>query len=246
MNKRVMIIEDNVTTLRTLSNMVRTILPDADIREFFNLDGAYETAMNSTMDLFLVDIILDRKSSGDMSGIRFVDRIRNVAQYEFTPVIFITSLEDPKCYAYSQLHSYGYIEKPFDEKKLAELIEKALHFPKGKARESVLYFRKDGIIFPVKVSEILYIESYNHKVFVHKTSGEVMVVPYRSCHRILEEADSDRLIQCSRSTIFNRDYVQNIDFVNRYICMTGLEKPLEIGVTYYKKIGREFRYDLSN
>ena len=43
----------------------------------------------------LLDIILDPRTSGDASGMKFADHIREVERYHFTPIIFITGLEDP-------------------------------------------------------------------------------------------------------------------------------------------------------
>lgn len=244
MGKRVMIIEDNISTLMLLSDMVKSVSDDAEIKEFLSMEGTYETAVVSTIDLFLVDIIVDKDIQADTSGIRFVDRIRKIQRYEFTPVIFITSLEDPKLYAYSELHSFSYIEKPFDYDYVKNIISMALRFPDLKKSESTLFFRKEGILFSVKSSEILYIESIRHKMYVYRINGDVMIIPYRTCRKIIEESDDDNLIQCSRNTIINRKYVDNIDFTNRYIKMKGIEKLIDIGITYQRKISREFGNDL--
>lgn len=104
MSRRIMIIEDNETTREILASAVEDVCPDADIRKFADTKGAVETAINSRIDLFLVDIITNTNVPGDTSGIRFVEAVRRINEYEFTPVIFITSLEDPAMYAYAQLH----------------------------------------------------------------------------------------------------------------------------------------------
>lgn len=244
MNKRIMILEDNVTTLKLLSQIVRSILPDADIREFSSIDGAYDTALSCTIDLFLVDIIINNKICGDTTGIKFVNSIRMVSKYEFTPVIFITSLEDPKLYTYNQLHSFSYIEKPFDMEYVKDVITQALRFPNINRQENALFFRVDGIIYTLKTSEILYMESFNHKIRIYRTAGDVMIVPYRTCKQILKDADVDELIQCSRNAIVNKTYIESIDLSNWYIKLKGLDTLIDIGVTYHKQMSRAFKDDL--
>ena len=58
-----------------------------------------------------MDIILNISVPGDVVGIKFVENVRKIKKYEFTPSIFTTSLEDADLYAYAQLHYYRYFEK---------------------------------------------------------------------------------------------------------------------------------------
>lgn len=173
---------------------------------------------------------------GDTSGIRFVEAVRRINEYEFTPVIFITSLEDPAMYAYAQLHSFSYIEKPFDIDCVKDAIAKALRMPQAHINDRQMFFRSDGILFPVKCSEIIYIENIDHKAHFHKVTGEELIIPKKTCRQILEEADNDALIQCNRGVIINRNYIEHIDLTNRCIRMRGIDAGIVIGVTFVKKI----------
>lgn len=236
MSRRIMIIEDNETTREILASAVEDVCPDADIRKFADTKGAVETAINSRIDLFLVDIITNTNVPGDTSGIRFVEAVRRINEYEFTPVIFITSLEDPAMYAYAQLHSFSYIEKPFDTDCVKDAIAKALRMPQAHINDRQMFFRSDGILFPVKCSEIIYIENIDHKAHFHKVTGEELIIPKKTCRQILEEADNDALIQCNRGVIINRNYIEHIDLTNRCIRMRGIDAGIVIGVTFVKKI----------
>lgn len=64
MSRRIMIIEDNETTREILASAVEDVCPDADIRKFADTKGAVETAINSRIDLFLVDIITNTNGPG--------------------------------------------------------------------------------------------------------------------------------------------------------------------------------------
>lgn len=240
MSKKVMILEDNQDMLDYLSALVIRILPEAEILKFRSMDGVYETAINSYIDLFIVDIIMDTIVPGDTSGIRFVEQMRGVFKYEFTPVIFITSLQDPKFYAFNHLHCYSFIEKPINPDYVEETIRKALRFPGSDYNDPVLFFRKDGLIINVKSSEILYIESINHQQYFHLTNGRTEIIPYKTCRQVLDEIGTGDFVQCSRNTIINRRYVESIDLVNRYIKLSGVKELINIGITYRNKMEKEF------
>lgn len=156
MSRRIMIIEDNETTREILASAVEDVCPDADIRKFADTKGAVETAINSRIDLFLVDIITNTNVPGDTSGIRFVEAVRRINEYEFTPVIFITSLEDPAMYAYAQLHSFSYIEKPFDIDCVKDAIAKALRMPQAHINDRQMFFRSDWNLIPCKMFKKLF------------------------------------------------------------------------------------------
>ena len=119
--KKVLIVEDQENTLEWLRNIVVTC-GDLEVLAVTNVGAAYKHTLEKTIDLFLVDIILEPAVKGDSSGLRFVDNIRNMKKYAFTPVIFLSSLEDSKLYTYEELHCYGFIEKPFDEGRIRKLV----------------------------------------------------------------------------------------------------------------------------
>ena len=242
MKRSVLIIEDNLNQLEMLKKLVLEVDPGVKVYTASASGPAYEILMERTIDVFLVDIILDTSKPGDASGMRLVERIRKLEKYMFTPVVFITSLEDENKYAYTDLNCLGYIEKPFDPENVKRYIKKALNYSTVREKEATLFFRKDGIIYPIKVKDIIYTESLSHKVDVHLKDEPVFTVAYKTCKDLLEEADTDCLLQCSRSTIINKDYVENVDPVSRYITMKTGER-VEIGVTYKKRVLGEFGDD---
>jgi len=240
MAKNIMIIEHNERTRKTLSRIAREQAPNACVEEYATMDGVYEAALNGNVSLFVVDIVMNEDVPGDTSGIRFIDSIRQVPRYEFTPVIFIAALEDPKLYAYSALNSLSYIEKPFDRSYLAEAVKKAMRFPEPAKKERIMYFRNDGVLFPVRCSELLYAESIDHRMHIYKTDGTRFSVTGHTCKRILCEYADDCLVQCSRSAIINTNYIENIDMSNKCIKMKGSDEPVVIGFTYKKMLKEIF------
>lgn len=242
MKKTVLITEDNKTQLEMLRRLVLEVNADAVVYTASDVKTAYQILLEKTVDVFLVDIILDVTKPGDTSGIRLVEKIRKIPKYMFTPVLFITSLEDTTKYAYTDLNCLGYVEKPFSPESVKKLMKKALYFSTEKEKEEVFCFRKDGILYPVKIDNIIYIESIKHVVNVHLAEGGSLSVPYRTCKQLLDDMDASSLMQCSRNTIINKDHVVNLDITNRLITMKGVKNKIEIGITYKKKIMAEYGY----
>lgn len=93
--KTILILEDNAREMERLVKIVREQGAQNEVICAVNLEQAYHMAMEKSIDLFLLDIILDPRTAGDASGMKFADHIREVERYHFTPIIFITGLEDP-------------------------------------------------------------------------------------------------------------------------------------------------------
>ncbi|MCI9439009.1 MAG: response regulator transcription factor [Lachnospiraceae bacterium] len=238
--KKVLILEDNPVMLEHLSNIVKETKTKACVFSFDNLKDAYQCVMERRIDLFIVDIILDVSLPGDSSGLRFIENVRQINHYAFTPVIVVTSLQDPKLYAYENLHCYGFIEKPFDNKQVSLLVEQALGFP-GVTQSKTLYFQKEGVTLAVECEDIVYVESVNHVLSIYTRQNDVMHIPYITIKKLLEDADSPDFIQCSRSTIVNRRYINNVDFSNRIIHLKDGMGRVDIGVTFKNSLKEMFR-----
>lgn len=242
MKKTVLIIEDDISQMNMLEKLVLSVDGNAVIFTADNVTSAYKILMEKTIDIFMVDIILDTSRPGDASGIRLVEKLRAIPKYMFTPVIFVTSLEDPSLYCYKDLNCIGYIEKPFDPQSIIKILNKAFNYTTAREKDTILTFRKDGILYPVEVSKIVYLETWKHTNSIHLSDGSILEIPYKTCKQILEEADADNLVQCSRSTIINKDFVLSVDIVNKYIVFKNDLGRVDIGVTFRKKIMAEFGY----
>ena len=238
--KKVLILEDNADMLKYLFDIVQKVNVKTSVFSFDNVVSAYQCALKRTIDLFIIDLILDMHRPGDTSGLNFVEDIRRLKCYGFTPVIIVTALQDEKLVTYEKLHCYSFVEKPFDEDRLKEVIEEALAFPGTGNGTKILKFRKEGIILAVDREHIVYVESINHILHIHTIYGDVMQIPYKTIKGFLEEADSNDFLQCSRSTVINRRFVHNVDFVNRVIQFQKSMGRVDIGIMYKNQIKEMF------
>lgn len=237
MSRKVLIVEDNKVHIDALQKILTDLNRDLLIYCASDIQSALQIALEQHIHLFLVDIVLDAQKPGDVSGLNLVREIRGITKYKFTPLIFLTSLEDPKLYAYSQLHCFGYIEKPFGCEQVRETVLAALEFPVKEEDDRCVYFRKDGIVYSVYVKDIIYIESSKRKLKIYCVNDE-LEIPYRTCEEILKDMDSASFIQCSRYCIINKNYIEQIDYTNRFVKLKNIEKPIEIGAIMKKAFKR--------
>ncbi len=234
--KKILILEDNKLVQEYLSKIIEELETKTEVYLFDNAKDAYYCAMEKTIDLFVVDVILEPNRPGDSSGLNYIENIRQINHYMFTPVIVVTSLEDNKLYTYQELHCFGFLEKPFDEARLRSLVQKALNYPGTGRKQKSLYFRIDGIIYAVERESIVYTESIRHILHIYQKGNNVLQVPYRAIKTLLEELDSSDFIQCSRNTVVNKSFIQYVDMPNGVIQLKDGMGRLSIGPLYKNKL----------
>ena len=168
MRRNILIVEDNEAHMNALVTIIKDLHQDVKVYCAANIDDAYSMALKYSIHLFLVDIILDTKNPGDVSGLKFATKMRGFDQYKYIPIVFITSLEDPKLFSYSELNCLGYIEKPFSVEQVRNVIKKALDFPIKEDDDRFVHFRKDGITYSVYIKDIIYIQNSRRKIKISR------------------------------------------------------------------------------
>lgn len=237
--RKVLIVEDEKNILEWIKKIVKSC-GEVDIYTCDNIADAYKCAMEITIDLFIADIVLDTKVTSDTSGLKFIDDMRHFPKYAFTPVLFITALEDPKYYSYEELHCHKFIEKPFDEEWVRKQIKECLNYRTNECERKMVYFRKDGIIIAIRQDEIVYVEMVKQKLYLHKSDGSAIHIPYMSMNQINKRIDNPDMLQCRRNIIVNTMYISNIDIVDRIIQLKNGLGRLEIGLTYRQRMKEYF------
>ncbi len=235
MRKNVLIVEDNKAAVERLHKIIGEIDKETRVWSASSSLEGYQLAMQYTMDVFLVDIVLESRESADVSGIEFAQKIRTIEKYAFTPIIFATSLVDPKMYAFTNIHSFAYLEKPYSSEDVKKTLLKALEYTTKREDDKNLFFRRDGLLFSVNLADVVYIENCLHKLKI-QTINEILEMPYRSCKKLMEEIESKEFVQCSRNSIVNVKFIDAMDFANRYFILKSDYGRLEIGKNYVKTV----------
>ena len=233
MLQRILIIEDQKPHRDALCSIIEKMPIDIQIYCASNIAEASQLVLKFHIHLFIIDIVLDPLNPGDVAGLDFARKIREITEYKFTPLIFLTSLEDPELYSYTQLRCFSYIEKPFEEEHIRDIIKEALEFPLKDGDDKYVYFRKEGVVYSAYTKDIIYIECARRQMKIYCRHDEYQV-PYSTCEEIMDKLDSDFFIQCSRYCIVNKRYIERIDYSNRIIKMRYIDTPVQIGIVMKK------------
>lgn len=233
----ILILEDNTQSRDALKKMISSISTEitvdtaADLAQArLLLDGAV------SFDLFLLDVNLDTEDQNDASGILFAEEIRNVANYEFTPIVMITSVASLEIDAYRKIHCYQYILKPFEEEEVKTVIKKVLSHVRAEEKPFITV-KKDGINYKILCEEIVYCKAIPRGICLY-LKEEQLEVPYVSIRQLLDKLPEKDFFQCHRMFVANKNYVKSYDLVNQMIQMEGCAEELDIGVTYKPEVRR--------
>lgn len=233
--KKVLVVDKDPAVRKILCRIIRTIDDTACIFQTADVANAYQTAVANDIELMLVDMILHKNRPGDISGLKFAEDMRKIEKYAFIPIIIVSSLMDDGFYVFQKLHCYGFLEKPFSEESAAELIRDALRFRMEKKAKKYICFRQGCIIYPQRISDIVYIEHKRRQMFVH-TIKDIIRIPYQTCGKTMEELGDSGFAVCARGLIVNLEYIQSLDTMNQYILLKDGHGILELGRGYIKNI----------
>ena len=210
-DKQVLVVEDNQYSMKRICLILKEI-DGITIVKATNSGEAYKYAMEYAIDLFIVDVILDSTKEADISGMTFADNIRKIDRYKMTPIIFTTSLADPKLYAYANVHCYQYFDKPYKEEEFKEAVLTTLQMKIKKYEKEYVCFKINGIIFPIKISDIVFIDNKITSLCIQCVQGDVINAPYKSSRQLLLELNSNKFLKCNKSVIVNVDYIHFVDY----------------------------------
>ena len=236
MDKAILLLESEENRQRRIVDIINDTLEHVVIYKAKTLAEAYRILVERTMDIFIVNVVLECENATDTAGIRFVARIREIPKYTLAPVIIISSIADSSMYAYEELNCLGYLSKTFSTEKMKKLLCKASHFETSRNLEGTLFFRKNRVLYPIAIKDIVFMERANNITYIHLEDNTIMDIPYVTFKDIMYDADSSSLIMCNRSTIVNKNYVYAVDATNRFIVLKENRGMLDIGVKHRKSV----------
>ena len=235
---KIMILEDSEENLKVLTAMVESVSKESEVVPVRSLEGALDVLQNTSEPFraFLLDINLDVKDENDISGIEFARRVRAMRQYEFTPIVMVTSLAHMELQAYRELHCYQYIIKPFDKSAVEELIRKVLSHTRV-VEEPHIVVKSEGINYKVFCKNIEYIKAIPRGICIVMKKEELTVL-YTSIKQLMEKLPQDMFLQCHRMYVVNKQEIDYVDMVNGLMNMKN-GHTVEIDVTYKNNVRKE-------
>lgn len=237
MRKHILIVEADENQRNKIVKIIENMKLDVEIVCAESENIAYSCIMEQAIDVAVVNIVLNSRDKSDVSGIKFVSRLRKVEGYRFTPVIFMSKYEDYDGFLLKRLHSFEVVDTKFDIMEISVIVREALRYTTPRDSDPFLFMKKDGVLYSINKENISYIESSNHIVYIHKCNKEVLEFPYSSIERIMNTLDCEYFVQCSRRNIVNRKQIKIYDYINKILTLYD-GSSVYVGEKFIEKILR--------
>lgn len=139
--------------------------------------------------------------------------------------------------AYRDVKCYSFLVKPFGEKEFAEAFRDAFGLSEQIRREGRrIQIEQKQFILEYAAGDIVYIEAFGKKLVIHtdnRLSGrkEDTVSGY-TLAGMLALLEGGPFVQCHKSYIVNKDYIDRIDKAGRKIYLKGFTEVVPVGNKY--------------
>ena len=195
--------------------LVRQNCPKTQLVLCDSIKDARNAMLERHMDFFLADFVVVRNKGMDISGFRFLESVRSVTEYRFTPIFLVTDMADERLFAYNRLHCYCYYQRPlcmnlFREDLIPYLSYLEKNSGKEKREEQVYFFRNRTALYTVSESELVMFKMQTRRGTVYTTDGsfEADVRVLRNCKEL---TGSDHFVKCNRECYVNPDFIRRVD-----------------------------------
>ena len=197
------VVDDEKAIREHICGLVEERQPESRIEAYAT--GEELLASGKRFDIVFLDI--------QMEGMNGIEAARSLREknanlgMEDTVLVFITGIKDYVFDAFD-LYAFQYLLKPIDERKFAEVLERAVREAAKKKERRVLFIKSRNLT--LDQSEILYIESRAKKVEIH-TAGAAQAVEIYAAMDELEGQLGENFYRCHRAYIVNMDCITEYD-----------------------------------
>lgn len=200
---RIAICDDEEEVRAMLAEKVRRLYPAAELALY---SSGGELLMAPPPDIVLLDI--------QMPGPNGMDTAKLLRQNaKDAAIIFVTALEDYVFEAFD-VGALHYLVKPFDHRKLTEVLARAVRQWKDRQRQTekpTLMVTRAGEHIAVPIEDIVYAEVFNRKVILHTLDSDIEY--YGKMKELEKKAGCDFYRP-------HRAYLVNFRFIRRYDAST--------------------------
>lgn len=173
---KIAICDDEKNIRSYLASLIREQNMECEITEYASADEYLSSGME--YDLLFLDIELKGSASGmdgnTINGMGMARQIRGMEQIKQPVIIFVTGYEK---YVYDafDVEALGYLVKPVNEQKFAEVFSQAQDkiLSKAEQKKKTLLIQYAGANKAIPLDNIYYIESQKHKIVLYTKDGEL-------------------------------------------------------------------------
>ena len=177
----------------------------------------FETGENLLLQKAEPDILfLDIQMPG-RNGMEIARELRK--KWTRVILIFVTAIEEYVFQAFD-VQAFHYLVKPIDDKKLAEVLKRAMeqcfleNTDSKIPKEKYVMINKSGLHSKVFIDDIVYAEVFNRKVVIHKIDADI---EYYGKMSDLEAIAGDNFFRSHRAYLINFKYVEKYNATTIYL-----------------------------
>lgn len=229
---KVLLVEDNLNAVNKIIKYIQNISSNIEVYSVSEAGKALQYAKSNYISLFILDIQLE-----DYKGTNLAKQIRELPEYKYTPIIFETALADEELFAYRETKCYSFLIKPFDEIEFKKAFVDALGLHNQiNTIPKTIQIEQKQFILEYNIQDIAYIESFGKKLVIHTNSHlfgiKQDIISGYTLSRFTNLLSNSNFIQCHKSYVLNKIYIEKIDKSNRKIFLKGFTNPIPIGNKY--------------
>ena len=236
MKKQVLVIDsDDRQIQRIVSVLKETAVQTGNRMDIYvsNTLQDAETVMEEIeIDVLILDTVYRGMSLEDYPGIKWVQNMRENEKYILLPVIFVSSIAEPRLEAYRRSNCLGFLPRQFKADELHRVLEKAMHHTTLKDADKNFLVKTQGSIYPIQIKDILYVEVLNRILYIYQKNGLVLKIPHKPLRDFQTEVDSKWLIQCNKSMLVNTLYVKAMNEEVGFVSLVLDDIQLLVGKKY--------------
>lgn len=188
------VVDDEKVIREYICELIEKLRPESRVEVYAT--GEELLASGGQFDIVFLDIQMD-----GMNGIEAARSLRE--RQEEIVLIFITGIKE---YVFDalDLYAFQYLLKPLDEKKFAEVLDKAVKEAGRKKEKRGLFIKARNLT--LDQADILYIESRGKKVEIHTARDKESIEIYATMDE-LEGQLGEGFYRCHRAYIVNMAHI---------------------------------------
>ena len=230
---KILIVDDEKPIRERLVEIARDVNPNVDVLSAGTVDESLSIAREHDIRVFFLDIRL----AGDEDGIELAKELRKIKKYEFSMIVFVTSMSDRRLEAFMDTHCYDFLVKDviredvLRESMRSMLVEYMKKDDKGKIVLDLSNSQRH-----LKFDDILYLEYENRTVFI-QTYEERIEYKQKSLKQLTRNL-ANCFVRASKNMVVNMNNVDMIDKERRLIIFEDTEREVEYTRLYKKRVER--------
>lgn len=202
---RVAICDDENIFLEQLESKLKAYSEIEQIDQYTDVTELEQyLSENPAYDIIFMDI---EWKQADENGTDYAARINE--RYTNVQIIFVTAYNERFSQAifFKETNLCGYLVKPIEDDKLRILMEKAMQNI-AKQQSEVLLVQYKGAVEMVPVSNILYMESRAHQLFISTINDRILT--YKKIDDY-EQMLEHLFVRIHKSFFVNMDYIKRFE-----------------------------------